>query len=279
LDLDALADVLADDLADDAPHPAHVDGCPACSAQLAELRVAQELVRGELAALPAPDLPADLAERLDAALAGAEARADSVTALPVRTHQRGPARWLPAAAAVVLVLGGVSFGVAQLRDDNGDSRNTNTAAKDSTSLPKSELAVVRNDSGTNYTDRASLLAGTAQRTVADSALSAPAPGAAGGTSESGATPRNAAPFEAAVADPLARLRDTTGLADCLLALLPPDDQSVQPLALDYGSYKGTPALVVVLPSPQPKKLDVYVVGAGCSRADDSLLFYASVDKP
>ncbi|MCU1591491.1 MAG: hypothetical protein JWP11_2747, partial [Frankiales bacterium] len=81
------------------------------------------------------------------------------------------------------------------------------------------------------------------------------------------------------ADPLARLRSNAGLAECLLALLPPDDPSVKPLALDYGSYKGTPAMVVVLPGSAPRKLDVFVVGPGCSRANDSTLFYTSVDKP
>jgi hypothetical protein len=35
----------------------------------------------------------------------------------------------------------------------------------------------------------------------------------------------------------------------------------------------------VLPSALPKKLDVFVVGPSCSQANDSTLFYTSVDKP
>ena len=69
------------------------------------------------------------------------------------------------------------------------------------------------------------------------------------------------------------------LAAYAVALLPPDDPSVQPLAIDYASFRGQPAMVVVLPGSVADKLDVFVVGPGCSRANDSVLFYTSVDKP
>jgi hypothetical protein len=38
-------------------------------------------------------------------------------------------------------------------------------------------------------------------------------------------------------------------------------------------------MIVLLPGAVVRKIDVFVVGAGCSRADDSLLFYTSVDAP
>lgn len=81
-------------------------------------------------------------------------------------------------------------------------------------------------------------------------------------------------------DPLAPLRAPDGLASCLAALLPPDDDTVRPLALDYAAYAGQPALVVVLPAGgAPDKLDLFVVGAGCSQDNDSTLFFTRLDRP
>jgi hypothetical protein len=80
-------------------------------------------------------------------------------------------------------------------------------------------------------------------------------------------------------DPLARLRAPEGLADCLAALLPPEEPDVQPLALDYAGYAGQPALAVGLPDPDPAQLSIFVVGAGCSRANDSTLYFVRVPRP
>jgi hypothetical protein len=282
LDLDALADVLATD----AEPPAHLADCPRCTADLAELRTAQDAVRERLAALPDPPMPDGLADRIAAALAAesAESKADesgpAVVSLASR-RSRVPSQWLAAAAAAVLVIGGAAFGISQLSANDAEQT---TAARDAGagSGARLESAAVRNDSGNNYTDRASLaaavpalLAGTAQRRAADS-VGPPAPAAGGSAPQASAAGGAKA---AQVVDPLARLRDAAGLADCLLALLPPDDPSVRPLALDYSAFRGTPALVVLLPGATSAKLDVFVVGPQCSRTDDSVLFYTSVDSP
>jgi hypothetical protein len=185
----------------------------------------------------------------------------------------------------VLLLGGAAFGITQLTGSGGSDESNTSAAGAAPSL-----SLVRNSTGADYSGRDDLVAAV-PRLLAGSAsqeLAAPAPqaagGAAAGTAQSDSskvsggttTQLPAAPMRVAAADALAPLRADAGLAECLAALLPADDPSVQPLALDYGTFKGQPAMVVVLPSASPKTLDVFVVGPGCSRANDSVLFYASV---
>ncbi|MDP9433912.1 MAG: hypothetical protein M3P93_01395, partial [Actinomycetota bacterium] len=90
--------------------------------------------------------------------------------------------------------------------------------------------------------------------------------------------RTQSPARQALApDPLARLRDPDELAGCLSAVTGPD--APQPLAVDYATFEGRPALLVVLPSARPGKVDAYVVGAGCRAGDDQTLFFTRVDRP
>ena len=276
LDLDALADVLAGEASLGAEE--HVAGCAVCRAELDDLRAAQARVTAELAALTAPTVPGDIAARLLRALADEEAdpatqptTGTTVTPFPSATARANPARWLAAAAAVVVLLVGGLFGISQLHDDSSSSTS---ASSDAGGTSAKELALARNSSGTDYTDRASLAAALpallSGERAADSMVAAPAPAA---------PQKNAGANTFAAPDPLAPLRETKGLAECLLALLPADDPSVKPLAVDYASFRGQPAMVVVLPGSVANKLDVFVVGPGCSRANDSVLFYTSVDKP
>jgi hypothetical protein len=285
LDPDELADVLAGEASADAEE--HVAGCDRCRTDLADLEAASTQVTADLAALPALGLPADVARRLHAALDDAAdgpsdvpveptPGAATVTPFPAADGNPRAARWLAAAAAVVVLLAGGMYAFTQLRGDR-TSPSADTAA--GAAKAGSELALARNSSGTDYTDRASLSAAlpdllSGRRQAAGSALAqgAPAPTVAG-------PQRGANTLAVPAADPLAPLRDNKGLADCLVALLPPDDPSVQPLAIDYASFRGRPAMVVVIPGSVANKLDVFVVGPTCSQANDSVLFYTSVDRP
>ncbi|MDP3714284.1 MAG: hypothetical protein Q8R60_17560 [Mycobacteriales bacterium] len=311
-DLDEIADVLAGETA--APD------CATCAAVVAELEAASAVVTAALGALPVPAPPDDLAARIDAALREAVLDAEpdrgldsaasgqaTVTTLPTLEGRapRGPRRWLPAAAAAVVLTGGGLLAAQTLPLGAGDSADeAATAMTGAGEVGGRDL--VRNDSGNAYTEAnlasavPGLLTGQVPRHAAPPVTaSAPlsAPGAAtdsgttssgttgggttGGTSES--TARGQAQVPAArpvTVDPLAALRTTPGLAACLAALLPPDDDSVQPLALDYGTFSGKPALLVLLPVPQRSdKVDVFVVGAGCAQADEQLLFFQRVDRP
>ena len=273
LDLDQLADVAAGQ----ARAPEHLTGCAECTGALAELRTAQEQVRAQLAALPQPALPDGLADRLTAALVAERTTSSTVTTLPARParEQRGPARWLGAAAAVALVLAGVTFGVTQL--GGSQSRDDTTTAAGAGDGAEAARDVVRNDTGTDYTSQRDLAAAVPRLLEGKAGQGAPA--AAAAPLPEGSDAAADTTLRAAAADPLARLRQTPALADCLVSLLPPEDPSVEPLALDYGTFQGAPAMVVVLPSALPDKLDVFVVGPQCAQADAAVLFYASVDRP
>lgn len=303
LDLDALADALAGERLD----AGHLEGCASCTSRLAELAAADRRVSEVLSTLPAPPVPDDLAERLTAALAAEpalpselpseRATAASVTALPARSPRRRG--WLPAAAAAVLLVAGGGLGYALLSGAGAGSDSAGSTAAGG----GAGLDLVLNASGTDYADPAAVagvlpgvLTGSAG-TTALSPMSVPdaesrsleegsatSSGAAADQARGSADERDAAgaaqaPEPASADDPLARLRTVDGLADCLAALLPPDEPEVQPLALDYAQFQGQPALAVLLPDPEPDTLSVFVVGPGCSQSDDSLLQFLRVDAP
>ena len=240
-DLDALADALADD---DGP-PGDLTACPTCSAALEELRRALPLVAADLASLPpVPAAPPATALALPAA---------ATTVVPLASRRRS--RWLlPAggvAAAAVLVTGGL---LLTRGTDNGKGTAAKGAGADS--------AVSVSHTGSGYT-KGSLGAAVPQllKGVPERAAGVQAPS-----------------VTAAVRDPLATLETTSGLAACLAGLTAPGDESV-PLAVDYASFEGKPALVVVLPSSRPSKLDVFVVGAACNQTEQDVLYYLHVDRP
>jgi hypothetical protein len=275
LDLDALADVLAS-----GAEPAHVGSCPSCRARLAELGTAMPAVTAALAALPAPELPDDLADRLAGTVQRATERGPA-DVLPL-APRRSVARWMPAlagvAAAAALAVGAVVL------TGNGDSSRT---ATDAASGPGYRV----NDTGTQY-DATTLAAavprlldgtapesqvgaapGDASQTYTGALQATPGPSPTGGER----TADTAVP-KAALVDPLAELRTTAGLARCLSTLTDPSEEGL-PLALDYASYQGKPALVVVLPSSKADKVDVFVVPAGCAQADGQVLYFTRLPKP
>lgn len=284
LDLDALADTLA---GEGAGYDAHLSRCDACSDRLAELAVAEISVTAALVSLPPPSMPAELVERITAALA-AEQPAASVpgTVIPLAGRQpRGLRRWLPSVAAGVVLMCGAGLGYVLLSDRNG-TVSDKTAALGS-AAPAAGLG--RNDSGVDYSDAPAVAgaladvlagrAGTVERAApraADGSDSLPDAPPTQGQATGQAT---RGPQAMTLADPLARLRDPAGLASCLLALLPPDEPDLRPLALDYARYAGAPALAVLLPDPDPTKVAVYVVAPDCSQANDNTLFFTRLDRP
>ena len=313
LDLDALADLLAGEGEDASVE--HLSGCPACSAALVDLEDAQEQVRTTLAALPAPQVPADLAARLDAALLQARppepaprpaeatgtARAldrddeqddddrdppraavpaaSSVVPLPRRP---APSPWplrAVAAACAVLVLGGGAFAVTR----GGSSGDASTAAGRAESPTSDEEAAsglaaapappaATSDTGRDYGEG---------RAALEQAL----PQLLRGTTRLSKRSASAEDLRLATgAAALDRLRDPGELAGCLSALSGPAlsgaGPSRAPLALDYAAYDGRPALVVVLPaSDTPRRLDVFVVGAGCRAGDPQQLAFSRLPRP
>lgn len=270
LDLDALADQLAGVGAGDA----HLSTCATCADRLAELAVAERSVAAVLATLPAPAVPVGLADRITAALAREPARAAPASAparseaavasrvTPLDDRRRALRTWLPAVAAGVVLLCGAGLGYAVLgRDDPVAGIPASEAARGAGAAPGAGL--VRNESGLDYDDPAAVTA----------ALPSLLAGTAGQTTR-------------AQTNSLGGLRDPATLASCLSALLPEDQPDVRPLALDYASFGGVPALAVILPDPDPTRVGVFVVGPDCSqddsstlRDDSNTLFFVRLVKP
>ena len=282
LDLDALADVLADE--GEPRDTAHLSGCASCTSRLAELQAADARVAAALSTLPPPAVPAELADRLTAALAAeAPLRAGSaaVTALPAPGSRRRT--WLPAAAAAVLLLSGAGIGYSLL-GDGGSADSAGDSDTGATARPE----VVVSASGTDYADPAAVSAALPGVLTGGEAvtLAQPDDSSAGGTGTERSTQEGSgaadaqAPAAAMIEDPLAVLRTPEGLAGCLVSLQEaPDAAPVEPLAVDYAMYDGAPALAVVLLDPDPAKLSVFVVGPGCNPADADLRHFVRVDAP
>ena len=298
LDLDGLADHLAGEV--DAGR--HLATCGGCTARLAELEAAEHRVLAALQSLDRPLLPTAVASSLTAAVAAEPPLVEppaAATPAPVPVareatvvplEERRRRAWLPAAAAgVVLAAGGLlGYAVVGGSQDRGSAESSTAGAADP-SAAGSRTAFPTLASGLDYADAAALTAslpsvldgsagqGSAQGPLADSQLpDTPLPA---GPQPAGSAAGDPSAVTAPAADPLARLRDPVALADCLAVVLDPAEESQRPLALDYATYRGQPALAVVLADPDPARLSVFVVGPACSRADDDLLFFTRVPRP
>jgi len=309
LDLDGLADHLAGEV--DAG--LHLTTCGGCTARLAELEAAEHLVLAALRSIDDPPLPAAVADPLMAAVAAEPPLVEPTATSPAAPapvpasrgatvvaleERRGRRAWMPAAAAGVVLAAGGLLGYAVVSgSQDGDSSESATAGRVG-DAPAAEArgAFPTLASGLDYADPTALTAalpsvldGSARQDSAQDQPLADAqlPGSPLPDTQLPATPQPAgsvpagdpSALTAPAADPLARLRDPVALADCLAVVLDPADPSQQPLALDYATYRGQPALAVVLPDPDPARLSVFVVGPACSRADDDLQFFTRVTRP
>ena len=271
LDLDALADVLVGE----APSAVslHARTCSVCAADLAALAAAQAPVAAALAAAPEPALPAGLDARLAAAVAHARADppgARSVTVVPLAARRR---RWQPWAGglAAAAVLGTAGVLVVRAGAPSG-STTASTGGPATQDRAAAAGAVPTSSTGTDYRAGSSALA-----TALPALLRGGAPVRGEAVGSLGPSPVSPQPGPSARSG-LDRLRAPAALAACLSALQDPAS-TTGPLALDYATYRGAPALVVLLPSTRPGKVDAYVVGAGCSQADAQVLFFGRLPAP
>ncbi|WUH99370.1 hypothetical protein OHR68_38715 [Spirillospora sp. NBC_00431] len=251
LDYDVLADLAEGLLEDDeaASVNAHLDTCAECRDLSADLVDVSRL----LAEAPAPSMPAELAERIDTAIAAESLNNTAVVSLEER---RGRRHWriLSAAAAAVVVLGGgAAVGTTALDNTSGDHAKTSAPQQDSArrGITGSEgetaggsgaapnaarppaFAVAR--SGTDY--RTGTLAAQVGRVVDTNAK-----------------------MSAADA-PDARLRG------CVLGLV----REQKPVLVDQAEYEGNPATVIAVRADTAGKLDVWVVGPECSAQNPHVL--------
>jgi hypothetical protein len=286
LSADTLADLqeglLDRSAADEAA--AHLHGCAQCRTD----RRALDGVRSRLAEEPGPpDLPPEVARRLDDALAaapGPEAHRPPVAAPTVTPLRRtGPGRVpvgnrvLQAAAAAVLVLGAAAVGIGALTG-GGDE-----AATSADSAAGGQAGVASGPEATTGTFRV-LTTGT---DYGPDAVAGAVPGlltSRQGTEVSMSDPADLGTAEDAdgrEAAPVVPARSVLPIADltgCLgeLAQGGPDT----PLAADVASFRGQDAVLLVLPTQDdPAAVDVWVVTPQCSADDATLLHFARTARP
>jgi hypothetical protein len=257
-ELDQLADadegLLDGDLA--AAVEGHVAGCAVCQARVAALLD----VAAALRALPDPELPPALAERLTAAIRAEPAtdpaqQQPTLTVLADRREQRAQrARALSVAAATVVVLAGIGFAVAhpwaQSQGDSGGSSGGQAAAG-SAAGPGPAI----HHTGVNYT--ATSLKAAVPGLLRSTAL----PSSQSMTEDvvpQGGQARQAAPRD------LTR----TQLTACTRNLGLPDGAL---LAVDYARYQGRPRVVLVYPGQAPRQVEVFVVPSTCASAGAGLI--------
>ncbi|TDD28960.1 hypothetical protein E1287_31885 [Actinomadura sp. KC06] len=248
LDYDVLADLAEGLLEDDeaASVSAHLDTCADCRDLSADLADVSRI----LAEAPAPSMPAELAERIDTAIAAESLNTAAVVSLEER---RGRRHWriLSAAAAAVVVLGGgAAIGTVALDNTNGDHGQASAPPQDNArsgatgsqkesqalapnAAPAPAFAVAR--SGTDY--RSGTLAAQVGQVVAGnhklSAADAP----------------------------------DTRLRGCVLGLV----GERKPVLVDQAEYEGNPATVIAVAGDTPGKLNVWVVGPDCSAQNQNVL--------
>jgi hypothetical protein len=260
-DLDAAAAV---------PVEAHVVLCADCRADVEALRS----VTASLNAAGSPPMPADVAARLDAALA-AEAvpaqRAPAGDVLPMAPRRKRPT-WagVAAVAAGVALVGGIAVPLLSGTGTRNDATTAAEGARDAaSSAPTRRLS-----SGLAYSrdtltaTLATALSGKAE--VASShdpgapPVAAPSPlsGADSGTASRGPGLSGGSTF--------ALQTDAGRLAACISELVGATPVAGRtPLVMDFGTFERRPAMVLVFPSVmtdgrlRANRVDVFVVGAGC----------------
>jgi hypothetical protein len=238
----------------------HAEGCPACAAELADLRL---LLTG-LAELPEPELPESVGIRLDAAVARAwqeadadaerEAAAEARSAAGSRRTGRRSWRRLAVPLGSLALIAAVAVGVGALLHSSSPSHSASSSSGVSADAPSGNSAVAE-----------SSVAAWVQSTLAmNGAESAtPAPGASG----AGKVPRSSYAM---------------GQAKGLQCASVPPRTGYTPLATSRREFDGVSAtLIVYQNAKEPASNTVYAVvyaGSSCPGPESSVLAQGSVDR-
>ncbi|MEV5573636.1 hypothetical protein AB0L06_26655 [Spirillospora sp. NPDC052269] len=249
LDYDTLADLaeglLEDDLA--ASANAHLDTCAECRDRSADLADVSRI----LAEAPLPSMPAELAERIDSALAAESLHTATVVSLEQRRKQRHWRVLSAAAAAMVVLGGGTAVGTTLLR--GGGSHDTNANVSSPVTDPSGQG---RPPAG-------------APRAVADAYAIVTT-----GTDYHAASLGSQVAH--AVGEPSRQIAvqgaPATAVQRCAAAVA----KSVKPLLIDQARYDGAPATIIALPGPSAGRYDVWIVRPNCTPQDLQLISHIQV---
>jgi len=246
---------------------AHVGDCAECAADVAAING----VLRSLRELPELRMPVDVVTAVERALAD-EPAAVAPASLAAARARRG--RLMPFAAAASAVGLAAVLGTTVLRTNDQRSTDAGDAATDSVAGAEAAPGPRILTSGTDYREA------ELDFQVRD-ALTAP-PAAAALSAEDSAAGRGAGTADA----PLGSTEQSS--ARTAPALTPEQLQSCvdelsgapgsSPLLVDYASYAGRPAVVVVLPFREDT-VDVFVVRSDCRVGNDALIYFKRVRTP
>ncbi|NVI92677.1 anti-sigma factor [Actinomadura sp. BRA 177] len=244
-DYDILADLAEGLLEDDeaASVNAHLDTCAECRELSADLADVSRI----LAEAPVPSMPAELADRIDTAIAAESMHSATVVSMEQRRGRRHWRILSAAAAAVIVVGGGATVGTMALDGVNGDHGKASTPAQDNpdqsgpengmapnAAAPAAAFTVAR--SGTDY--RAGTLGAQIDRLLADTQQ-----------------------LRAASGPPSAQLKG------CVNGVT----HGQAPALVDTAKYEGTPATVIAVHGDISGKWNIWVVGTDCSARNQHVL--------
>jgi hypothetical protein len=277
-DLDLLADYAAGVL-DGTPQAAAVAERIAADPAWAELHAAllraDEAVRADLAALPAPPIPADIAARLDEALSAERAGSTHGAAVvPLRRR-----RWYVAAGSVaagVALLAAGAFGIQLFKGPSASdtaAKSTAAAPEPTPDLAHSPLASPPKAApGAGPEIVSGLIA--SGRDYREDTLQAQVKHLVDEKARGLVPDTDKAAEQTSVPAPLRRLTAPVALANCLAAL----GADARPLAVDYARFDGAPAVVIVLPALSAGEVEVAVVGAECGQSGSDVKLRSNVDR-
>ncbi|HEX8001550.1 MAG TPA: zf-HC2 domain-containing protein [Mycobacteriales bacterium] len=267
---------------------AHVVLCGACRADVDAVRAATERAR----ALPPVTMPADVAGRLDAALAAE--RAPGATAAPLgdvlpMRRRRPSLAGLSAVAAGVALLAAITVPLVTSRDSEP------TAAREG-AVAAPAAATKRLTSNLDYSREN--LAATLGRALSGVSADAKVMSRDNNKSSGAPLPVSAAPTAAPLGPTFGGTRTTSEavsalstdagrMGACLAALvgdLPAAGR--MPLVVDFARFSGRDAVVFVFPTVttggevRRDRVDVYVVGSGCgSEPGGDILDFQRIPRP
>ena len=244
LDHDVLADLAEGLLEDDeaASVNAHLDTCADCRDLSADLVDVSRI----LAEAPVPSIPAELAERIDTAIAAESLNNATVVSMEQRRGRRHWRILSAAAAAVIVVGGGATVGSIALDGADGNDGSAAAPAHDHSqersqeagpkaAAPSTAQSFKVHRSGTEYRagDLGSQVTGL---------LNERRTGTAATTAGS-------------------------QLKGCVYAVT----RGKAPALVDDAVYEGNPAYVIAARGDESGKWNVWVVGPDCSTADQHVL--------
>ncbi|HVF04977.1 MAG TPA: zf-HC2 domain-containing protein [Frankiaceae bacterium] len=269
---------------------AHVLLCDECRADVTAL----QRVGADLGAVEQVAMPADVAARIDAALAAersgaaAPATGPAGDVLPMTRKRRGPSfAGLAAVAAGVALVAAIS--VPLVTGDRGGRGDGATMASEA---PTKRLAS-RLDYDAN-SPRTALQLALSGRTGEPAAAALDTDIAADTRSRDDAKSSAPAAAEGAAPPALMTTRgevselqaDPARLAACVSALAAGLDPAPKPLLVDFAQFEGRPALIVVFPTVvagkvRPDRVDFWAVGPRCgiTAGDDDVLHFARFGRP